>query len=196
MAKHRGSARVRHGEACGSFDVLWGGGPGCARNRPMRRSSGAYAVLAAVVRCVRPHPTVFVDHEIRPGRPPGGAVGRFKRRQPAVSAPGVTGVRPFGQCVYGRLSDPRLRRVRSAGARIGETSSIAGCTTLLWRLSDRLEDPCPITVRPRASDTTIVRSWVTKRRHSGHRRCSPDHSPIRPSLATRNVSDRRSILGP
>lgn len=178
MASHRGSATVSHGAACGSFDVLWGGDPGCALNRPMRRCPGAYAVLAALVRCVRPHPAVLVDHELRPGRPPGGAVGRFKRRQPAVGVPDGMGVRPFGQCVYGRLSDPRLRCARSAWARICETSSIAGCTTLLWRLSDRLEDPCPITVRPRASDTTITTLSATQRCRAGRGRRSLGDSPI------------------
>lgn len=178
MAKHGSSARVRHGEACGSFDVLWGGAPGCAPNRPMRRCPGAYAVLAAVVRCVRPHPGVLVDHEIRPGRPPSGAVGRFKRRQPAVGVPDGMGVRPFGQCVYGGLSDPRLHRVRSALARIGETSSIAGCATLRRGLSDRLVDPCPITVRPRASDTTITTLRATQRCRAARGRRSLGDSPI------------------
>lgn len=178
MASHRRSATVSHGAACGSFDVLRGGDPGCATNRPTRRRPGAYAVLAAVVRCVGPRCGVVVDHELRPERPPGAPFGQFERRQAAVRASAGTGVRPFGQCVYGRLSDLRLRRVRSAGARIGETSSIAGCATSCRGLSDRLEDPCPITVRPRASDTTITTLRATQRCRAGRGRRSLGDSPI------------------
>lgn len=82
------------------------------------------------------------------------------------------------------------------GARIGKTSSTAGDATLLRGLSDRLEDPCPITVRPRASDTTISSPRATKRCRAGRGRRSLGDSPNPKSLAERNLSDRRSILGP
>lgn len=148
----RGSATVRHGEAGGVFNVLWRGAPGCASNRSMRPYPGAYAVLSAIVRCVGPRPSVLVDHALRPEKAPGVGVERFERRRAAVGAPDGRGVRPFGRCAEGRLSDPLLRRVRSAGARIGETSSAAVDTRSRRRLSDDPVGPCPIIVRPRASD--------------------------------------------